>query len=268
MDFMKTRMIGLLMYAFVSLLSCGEFNYSPYAVSVDSSNLNEKNLVKLLKSAKASAKSNSFKFIVISDTHDYYDGLNSQIEFINNHHGEYDFVIITGDMTNVGLASEFEEVKRRLKRLKVPYLTTSGNHDLLIDGEKIYKKIFGDDTYSFEYKNTKFILYNNNNWESSSKTPDLAWLEHELLSNSHENLIVLSHVAPNDSDRFTKSEIQYLEELVNRYRVDYYINGHNHNPGESVFGKAKHLTAGASSKEVLLELTVGSFGMSHAFINL
>lgn len=251
------------------MAACGELNYSPYEVEVDNSNLNQKNLRLILNQSKRQpTKTDIFKFVVISDTHDYYDGLEKQVRYINNHYKEYDFVIITGDMSNVGLVEEFEETMKRLKKLRIPYLTTSGNHDLLINGKKIYKRVFGEDTYAFEYKNTKFVLYNNNNWESSNNIPDIGWLERELIKNKSNNLILFSHVAPNDKDRYSKSEIEYLKGIINQYNVNYYINGHNHNPGASKFGNATQLTAGASSKEVLLEVKVTNFGVNHAFIDL
>jgi predicted phosphodiesterase len=250
------------------LTACGEFNYSPYQIDVDNSNLNKKNLQLIYSSDAYEQKSLSFKIAIISDTHDYYDGLEKQVSYINKYSQQFDFVLVTGDMSNVGLVSEFEETKKRLKKLKIPFLTTSGNHDLLIDGRSIYQKIFGEDTYAFEYKDTKFILYNNNKWESSSNITANNCVEHERASNTQSNLILRSHNGPNDTDRFTSKDISLIEQLVNRYSVDYYINGHNHNPGESTFGNAIHLTAGASSKSVLLELTINQDGVSHDFISL
>lgn len=251
------------------IVACGEMTYSPYEANVDSFKVSDKNLSKLLatKNLKSLAKTYSYKVAVISDTHDYYDGLDKQINYINTKNN-FDFVIITGDLSNVGLVSEFLETKKRLDKLTVPYLTTSGNHDLLIDGEKIYERVFGSDTYSFNYQNTKFVLYNNNNWESSSQVPDLYWLEKELTTNDQSYLIVLSHIAPNDPDRFSKSQIDFTRELINKTNVNYYVNGHNHNPGETKFGNAEHVTAGSSSKGVLLELNISNLGVTHEFTNL
>ena len=262
------RLIVLILSYFL-FNSCGEFRYSPYELVIDNTNYNAKNLNLILqKSVRESAKTDIFKIVVLSDTHDYYDGLEKQISYINKHRTEYDFVIITGDMSNVGLVEEFEATKKRLKKLTLPFITTVGNHDLLIDGRKIYKRVFGEDTYAFEYKNTKFILYNNNNWESPNNIPNIPWLEDQLIKNTSPNLIVLSHVAPNDKDRYSNDEIEYLKSIINFYNVNYYINGHNHNPGASTFGNAVQLTAGASSKEVILEVKVTNFGVEHAFINL
>ena len=78
----------------------------------------------------------------------------------------------------------------------------------------------------------------------------------------------MSHVAPNDKDRFSDAQIQNLKNLINEYDVDYYINGHNHNPASGKFGDAKHITVGASSKRSILELKISNFVIEHAFINL
>lgn len=266
---MIIRMIGLLL-TFLFIIACGKLEYSPYAVDVDNKNLNERNLSRIFTSTRMFQKpvNVDYKFLVISDTHDYYDGLQRQINYINSNASKYDFLIITGDMSNVGLVSEFEETLKYLSKLKIPFLTTSGNHDLLIDGEAIYQRLFGDDTYSFIYRNTKFIIYNNNNWESSGVVPDYDWLDSELRTNNEENLIVLSHVPPNDKKRFSSTEIELMKNMMRENSVDYYINGHNHNPTGSIFGGATQVTVGASSKNVMLEVSVNSDGVSHAYINL
>ena len=266
---------SIMIYRLIILLiivSCGEYKYSPYAFDVPNINHNENTLNEILDAGinyQSLSPKPQFKIAVISDTHDYYDGLEKQVSFINSNANQIDFVIVAGDLTNVGLLSEYEASKSRLDRLKIPYLTTIGNHDLLIDGGTIYQRLFGDDTYAFNYKGTKFILYNNNNWESSSNIPDLNWVESELASNTQPNLILLSHVAPNDSDRFTESQISHTRDLVNDYGVQYYLNGHNHNPGEGTFGNATHLTIGSSSKNVVVVLTIDpEYGVEHEFINL
>jgi len=251
------------------LTACGEMTYSPYTVNVGNYNINQVNLSRILLGAdRFEAKSISYKIAVISDTHDYYDGLKKQVAYINAHQEEYEFVVVTGDMSNVGLVEEMELTKSILDKLAIPYITTVGNHDLLINGKTVYKRVFGKDTYAFEYKNTKFILFNNNNWESSPNIPDLSWVESELISNNNPFLIMLSHVAPNDSARFSAAQIQQWKSAVNRYGVDYYIHGHDHNPSEGSFGDAKKITVGASVKGVLFELKVENTGVSHEFINL
>ncbi len=252
--------------------ACGEFNYSPYSFEVDNVNQNQISLDAILNSQLTTqdfVNNENYKIAVIADTHDYYDELEDQVSYINSHADELDFVIVAGDLTNVGLLSEYTATKSRLDKLVIPYLTTSGNHDLLIDGRVIYSQLFGEDSYSFVYKQTKFILYNNNNWESSPQIPDLEWVESELVSNSQPNLLLLSHVAPDDYDRFTESQINKTRDLVNDYGVQYYLNGHNHNPSEGSFGKATHLTIGSSQKRVIVILDIDSNdGIKHEFVTI
>tara|TARA_B100001971_G_scaffold215193_1_gene260048 strand:- start:136618 stop:137430 length:813 start_codon:yes stop_codon:yes gene_type:complete len=270
MKYFKLISISLLFLA-----SCGELNYSPYEVEVDNLYLNSVNLEKIYsierESEPASSENttfNNYSIAVLSDTHTYYDGLERQIAYINEHSDKYDFVIITGDMTNVGMSSEFNATIERLEELEIPFITTSGNHDLLIDGEAIYARLFGEDTYILNYKNTNYIIYNNNNWESSKNVPDLNWLEAQLVKAQAPHRIVLSHVAPNDQDRFSPEQIELTKDLINNYQVDLYINGHNHNPAQSDFGEATHLTVGASSKNVFLELNFKNDELTYEFINL
>lgn len=251
------------------IVSCGRLTNSPYEVHVDRLNLNQKNLSVILESSREIKGPEDYTIAVISDTHDYYDGLDKQVSFINSRYEDIDFVIVTGDMSNVGLVSEFQETKKRLDRLRIPYITTSGNHDLLIDGESVYSRLFGNDTYAFDYKGTKFILFNNNNWESSKGVPDTTWVEKQLQETEESQLkLLFSHVAPNDEDRFNTDQIFKWENLMMDYGVEYYVNGHNHNPGTSVFGGAIHVTAGSSSKEVILLMHISPNGASHEFIGL
>jgi 3',5'-cyclic AMP phosphodiesterase CpdA len=40
-----------------------------------------------------------------------------------------DVVLITGDLTDYGLVEEYEELKRMLQRLDIPFFVIPGNHD-------------------------------------------------------------------------------------------------------------------------------------------
>lgn len=257
--------IQLLLLIFI--LSCGKFNFSPYYSDVENENINAKNLSKILAFSDASSAGASYSVAFISDPHDYYDGLEKQVKYINKNKSRFDFVIVSGDLSNVGLVSEFEKTKSYLDDLKIPYITTSGNHDLLINGAKIYKKIFGEDDYVFVYKDTKYILFNNNNWESSG-APNTNWVKQEIENNTSTHLVLVSHVPPDDSLRFTSSLITQYRNLVIDNGVDYYLNGHKHSPSAGLFGGVPNITIGASSKEVIVDLKITPGGLSHEFIYL
>jgi len=263
-------MIPLLYKLFFILIlfnSCGEFNYSPYTTNIKDKNLNDKNLISL--NQRNTLFASTFKIAVISDTHDYYKELEKQIKYINLHQDEYAFVIHTGDSTNLGLLMEWEMFYSFLSKLKIPFIVAIGNHDMLTNGENIFKQYFGDKLdFSFVFKQTEFFIINNNNWESSVPVPDLDKLNQSLASSTAVNKIVLSHVAPDDTDRFSSSEISKTKNIINSNNIKYYVNGHNHNYTSTQFGSATNVTVGSSHVGVLLELNISNTGVTHNFIKM
>lgn len=256
--------------AFILLLllvqSCGEFNVSPYISKTSNSRTNSKQL-SLISNNEAAAPT-SFKIAVISDTHNYYKELEEQVEYINKRKNEYEFVIVAGDITNLGLLREYEMTKRLLEKLSIPYIVAAGNHDLLSNGESIYDQMFGSSNFSFVYKQTKFIVFNNNNWEATGKIPDLDFVESELASSSSSNNVLISHVSPEDRDRWNEAQRNEFSKLVSDYSVDYYLNGHDHNPTCSNFSTATRCTIGASVKGKILELNLSNTGVGHQHVKL
>lgn len=251
------QMIGLFFIA----VSC-KFNVSPYTSDAPKLSLNNVN-VRLIKSLEESS-STSFKVALISDTHNYYKELEEQVDVINS--SSYAFAIVAGDITNLGLIDEFHETRNYLNGLKIPYLVAVGNHDLISGGRKIYNRLFGTDTFDFVFHDVHFIIFNNNNWESPGNVPDVDWVETVLAESdpSHKKVLI-AHVSPEDSKRFTHEEIRRWEELMVRYNVDFFFNGHDHNPYEKTYGNGIRVTIGAPSKKSISELIVspGPGGISH-----
>lgn len=247
-----------------SIISCGKFVVSPYVSNTHSARENSKQL-KNIQTQESSAN-DTFKIAVISDTHNYYDELKKQVDYINSRKAEYEFVIVGGDLTNLGLLREFEAAKSFLDDLEIPYVSVVGNHDLLSNGSSIFDQMFGPKNFAFTYRQTKFVLFNNNNWESSGRVPDLGYVESELASSTSMNHILVAHVSPEDDKRWTKEEKDEMRALVDTYNVDYFLNGHDHNPGEGPFGNATRVTIGASSKGKILEVNISNAGVSHQFV--
>lgn len=246
-------------------LGCGKFVQSLYISDVENKKYNKKYLKEI--EARAASFGTSFKVAVISDSHDYYTDLAKQVKYINKNKNEIAFVIHTGDATNLGLAGEYEMFESFMEDLKVPYLVVIGNHDMLTNGRKIFKQMYSSDLdYSFTFKQTKFILFNNNNWETEGSAPNLNFIEEELQSSTATNNILMMHVQVNDSDRFSNSEISDFESIVSANNVQYLINGHNHNANESIFGGAKRLTVGSPVKGKLLILSISNGGVTHDYV--
>lgn len=247
------------------LTSCGKLVYSPYTTLVKDYQINTASLNKL--DARASDFGTNFKVAVLSDTHDYYSELKQQIKYINDRKDEIAFVLHTGDATNLGILVEWETFQSFIEELEVPFIMVIGNHDMLTYGTEIYNQMFGHDLdFSFTFKQTKFIFINNNNWESDGHVPDLDFLESELTSSSSTHHIVLGHVQPDDDVRYTDKEINDMKNLLDTNSVDYFVNGHNHNYGTGSFGTVTRVTAGSSSKNILLILDINNSGVTHQHV--
>ena len=254
----------VLVIVVIGVVSCGKFNYSPYVTKTEVLNLNFKNLSRLNSSQLATQ--DEYKIAIISDTHDYYDELSTQIKYINKQ--GYDMTFISGDVTNTGLVSEYKETIKRINNLKQPVFNIPGNHDLLIDGAKIYEDFFGPQNYSLEIGNTSFILLNNNNWESNMQAPNISWLENELVKATGNRIIVIAHCPYDDKERFTQAQRSDFRNLLETYNVSYFINGHNHNSAENNDASFTHITVGSSSKKVVLELKITDSEITHKSIKI
>lgn len=248
---------------FIFFVGC-KFTTSPYVANTPSIKLNQVSVESILK--EEGNVGPSFKIALIADTHNYYSELHKLIKTINNN-GPYAFVIVAGDVTNLGLLSEYDETRRYLNHLNFPFVVTVGNHDLLANGDKIYERMFGARNFSFDYNDVQFVFFNNNNWEAPGAVPDTDWVMSELTASSASRKVLVSHVPPNDRDRFTPEEISEWETLMGVFNISYYINGHNHVPTVFDFGGATQITVGAPSKKVYFELIVTPMGISHKKIN-
>lgn len=244
-------------------LSC-EFKSSPYSTKTPKIKRNETNM-ELIRTNEPTIGA-TFKIAFLSDTHNYYDQLNAAVKKINSN-GPYAFVVVNGDITNYGMLEEFDETRKILNKLNTPYLVGAGNHDLLSNGHKIFHKMFGPTDFSLVYKNLHLIFFNNNNWETSGVVPDKNWVESVLMASTSQFRILIAHVSPIDRARFSADNSTEWETLVTTYGVNYFLNGHDHNPLVVDFAGIPRITIGSPSKGSFFELTVSPGGITHQKIS-
>jgi Icc protein len=253
------HLIGLILL----FISC-RFNYSPFIVPNYKQKLNQKNLTKILDGPFENE--GSIRIALISDVHNYYDEFNDQINQLNKS-GPYDFVIIAGDVTNLGLWEEFEQIRIMLKKLKYPFLVAIGNHDSLSNGREIYKRLFGESEFQFDLKNTQFIFINNNNWETPGTIPNKENIENLFQESTQKYKIVIGHIPFDDRERFTDIEIQDWKNFLESNNVNYFINGHNHAPAEQKWEHFTQLTIGSPTQKGLMEIIINEENITHHWID-
>ncbi|GGK72645.1 metallophosphoesterase [Rufibacter glacialis] len=227
---MKLRLLWLLLLAQL-LVSCdGLFEYHPNQIILEESekNLTQKNLNRLL----AQPPQDTLTILLMGDTQRFYDATQAFVKKANTY-PHIDFVVHLGDISDFGMSQEYQWVHDLMKDLRWPYLTVIGNHDMLGNGRKVYRKMYGAFNYSFVYGTTKFVLADTNGREAgfSGKVPDLDWLAAELTPEpgaTWQQAVVLSHVPPFDNDFDPALERPYHETLVRSKRVPLSLHGHKH----------------------------------------
>jgi 3',5'-cyclic-AMP phosphodiesterase len=208
-----------------------------------------------------------FSFIQISDSHigfnkeanpDVTATLQVAVDRINSSEAAPDFLLHTGDISQLSKASEFDTAQQVLKGAKAGRIFfVPGEHDVLTDDGKQYLDVFGKDTkgkgwYSFDHKGAHFIgLVNVLDLKAGGLGflgPDqLEWLEADVKHlKSSTPIIVFAHIPlwsiyP-DWGWGTDDSAQALGYLK-RFGSVSVLNGHIHQVMQKVEGNITFHTA-------------------------
>jgi Icc protein len=202
------------------------FEYSVYEADVKTAHKNTtaKN-IKLLENTKL--ESQDFKFAFITDVHYFYNNLRTVIEDINKNKAIL-FVIFGGDIADQALLKEYEIFSDIMQNLNKPYFTVIGNHDYNSNGSIIYKEMFGDYNYSFEFNNNKFVLFDDIIWESN-KDPDFDWLSLELSDHAEFNQVfAFAHIPVDVSNDLPADMKETYRSIMIDNNVSLSTHGHTH----------------------------------------
>jgi 3',5'-cyclic AMP phosphodiesterase CpdA len=215
------KMRNILIIITIVFISGCELESSPWATDPDCDNLNIQYNIDLLKEKeKTEGRKNYFKAAIVGDTQQWigkFDNIISEIKREDN----IDFLLLLGDLTEMGLKTEFEWVCKALEDLNIPVIAVIGNHDAISYGQEIWKNNIGAFDYSFDYQGTKFIAYNDNKYEFKN-VPDRDWLASEADGYINRNhTIGLSHSPPWDTDIG-------LSDYLKKSGFNYMLHAHNH----------------------------------------
>ncbi len=105
-----------------------------------------------------------FRFAFLSDTHigspdgKAEEDLRRTVNDINSRN-DIDFVVITGDITELGTNEELPRAKKMFDSLKVKYYIIPGNHDVgwSETGGMGFISTFGSDRFAFDHNGIRFI---------------------------------------------------------------------------------------------------------------
>jgi len=216
---------------------------------------------------KDAGKGADFSFVQISDSHigfnkpanpDVTATLQTAINKINAMPHKPDFIIHTGDLSQLSKPSEFDTLDQVLKGATVKQVYfVPGEHDMLSDNGEQFLQRYGKGTkgtgwYSFDHKGVHFVgLVNVANLKAggmgSLGHEQLEWLEDDLKGRSASTPIVLFAHIPlwtiyPDWGWGTDDSEQALS-YVKRFGSVTVLNGHIHQIMQKVEGKVSFHTA-------------------------
>jgi Icc protein len=223
--------------------------------------------VRVAAAATGSGKVESFRFAYISDSHLYEKDVNDRfvrsllraVDDVNNLDPPPDFVFYGGDLAQLGQSKELELGAGILKNLKRPVKMMVGEHDWYLDlGEK-WQSLFGEPTYSWDYKGIHFVTLNSvvekDFWTAGNMTPmqrmktvagldngmqspfsvgeaQREWLKKDLSKYSNDTpIIVFSHSPLYKLYRFWNfwtDDAEEVQTILNRFAQVVVIHGHTH----------------------------------------
>ena len=156
-----------------------------------------------------------------------------------------DFVFVCGDLVNTVNEKSFADFKKIKADLIVPCYCVSGNHDVgnkpTRESLQYYRKIIGEDYYSFEHKGYVFVIVNTQLWKApvkdESKKHD-SWLEAtlETAANKRARIFVVGHYPlflkqPDEAEKYMNLPLAKRKELLSLFEkrgVVAALGGHTH----------------------------------------
>lgn len=169
-----------------------------------------------------------------------------------------DIVVVTGDLTNEGLVSEYKTCKKLLAMIKTKKLITiSGNHDYRNTGYLLFKKYFPFETINELDKNTVLVTLGTarpDRNEGEVGYRQNLWLERTMKKYKNMTKILAMHhhlvaIPDTGSDQLTAVDAGDVIRTILATNVDLVLCGHKHRPWVWNFGKLLVVNAGTVSSE-------------------
>ena len=180
------------------------------------------------------------RFVSVADAGTGAAGQYAVAQAMTRYHQQnpYDLVILAGDniytngeMEKIG--DVFEKPYQALLKQGVKFQACLGNHDIRTDNGNLQVRYPAFNMlgryYTFRRGDVQFFALDTNH--NADWKAQLAWLEQELSRSDAPWKIVFGHHQIYSSGQYglNTAFIQNLTPLFKKYRVQLYINGHDHN---------------------------------------
>lgn len=211
-------------FSSIVFLSACQYEISPWAtdVSCPASVSVSHNIARLQAIETQQGPLSDYKVALLSDPQQYPGAFEKVIQRINTM-DDVSFILLSGDLSESGLKAEIEWTCKAMAQSNKPIFAVVGNHDALGFGKDMWLQTFGPYDYSFTYQDSKFVAYNDNQYEFDN-VPDRVWLEQAAVIDVDETrnyTFAVSHIPP------WKDDLVLSDDLKN-YGYDLALHGHEH----------------------------------------
>ena len=160
----------------------------------------------------------------------------------------------TADTTT--LNKEWDEFMEIIGKLSAPYHLVPGNHDITFDEmEPLYRRRVGQPYYSFDFKNTHFVMLDVSRIERVADFPEeqKAWLMNDLRANKDkENIFVFLH-KPLWFNAIEDKTPDPMHQIFKDYGVDAVFSGHYHHYFTGDVDGIRYICVGSSGGAMDME---------------
>ncbi len=215
--------------ALLFLTSCELIDYHPYDGRL-STNDSQVNHAQIARIETTTGGKDTIRFVMMGDTQRAYDETEAFVNHINRR-PDIDFIIHGGDQADFGMKKEYEWCYELMCRLRAPFVTLIGNHDIIGNGHRIYQRLYGDDNFAFIAGDVKFVCLNTNaiEYDYSHPVPDFTFIKNELNdSASYTKTVVVMH-APPGNEQFNNNVKDVFQEYIKHFpALQFCLHAHIH----------------------------------------
>ncbi len=160
-----------------------------------------------------------------------------------------DFVLLGGDLVQMGLPNYYTTLKKVLRKFRVPVISAIGNHDTSFSDysdQRQWKKFFGNTFFYFDAGPARFIFLNNANFDL--KDAQLGFLENALKTDLQKFIIMHRPVGYVNKLYITplKGGSERFRELIEKAGVTAVMTGHEHHYGSYEVDGIKYIVSGGA----------------------
>jgi len=203
--------------------------------------------------AEGTGNAGNFRFAVVNDIHQmsedrcavWLERITAKIKA----GAKPEFLLLAGDASDHGQATEFMAVKEALALLGVPTYTVIGNHDYLKQTDRAdYEKVFPDRlNYLFEHRGWNFLGLDSTDGLKASRTniqeATLQWLDDRLPKlDKKAPLVVFTHFPLGETVSNRPLNAGAVLERLRDHNLRFVFSGHFHAATERQAGEVTLVT--------------------------